>query len=301
MVKMINCSNIFVIVGSSNNINLNEKEIIIWDDKNRIPIYKLLIKKKVLNLEITSDKIIVACENNIYIFDLKYFQLIDIIKTGNNPKGLFGISFRKRNILVYPSVEEIYGKLTIKNYDTKKYIYLNPHENDIINFTLSYNGNYLATQSNKDKMIKIFDAKTGNCLDKLSFADEKINEIRCISINPKNNYLLLSCKKGFIPIWSLKKAKDLIGSIIDVDDKVTNVKKGFFVKKFAAYNHVNLNELIKIDFDYEFVQPGDQNTLFIVTSNCICFRIKFDAEKTKYDAGKFEIEEMKPLFDSNNI
>lgn len=294
MVKMTNCSNIFVIVGSPNNSNLSEKEILIWDDKNKIRIYKLLIKKEVLKIEITSDKIIVACVNIIYIFDLKYFQLIDIINTGKNPKGLFGISFRKRNILVYPSTEEKYGKLTIKNYDSKKYIYLNPHENAITNFTLSYNGNYLATESNKDKAIKIFDAKTGNCLDKLSFADEKINEIKCISINPKNNYILLSCNKGLIPIWSLSKAKDLIGSILDVDDKAKNFEKGVFVKRFTAFNHVNLGELTKAD--YEVVQPGDHNMLFIITSNCEFYRIIFNSENIKKNTGKFEVEEQRQLF-----
>ena len=294
MVKMVNCSNIFVIVGSSNNSNLSKKEVLIWDDKNIIRIYKLLIKKEVLKIEITSDKIIVACVNIIYIFDLKCFQLIDIIKTGKNPKGLFGISFRKRNILVYPSTEEKYGKLTIKNYDEKAYIYLNPHENAIINFTLSYNGNYLATESNKDKTIKIFDAKTGNCLDKFSFDNDKINEIKCISINPKNNYILLSCKKGLIPIWSLSKSKDLIGSVLDVDDKTKNVEKGFFSKKFVAFNHVNLEELTKAD--YEVVKPGDHNMLFVITSNCEFFKIIFSKEIITNNAGKFDVKEMRQLF-----
>ena len=294
MVKMINCSNIFVIVGSANNINLNEKEILIWDDKNKKRIYKLLIKKEVLRLEITSDKIVVVCENIIYIFDIKNFQLIDIINTGKNPKGLFGISFRKRNILVYPSVEEIYGKLTIKYYDAKKYIYLNPYENAITNFTLSHNGNYLATESNKEKMIKIFDAKTGNLLDKLSFDNEKIDTIKCISINPKNNYILFSCKKGIIPIWSLLKSKDLIGSIIDIDDKTPNAKKGLFVKKFAAFNHVDLKVCTKSD--YEVVQPGDHNTLFIITSSFEFFRVKFEPKIIEKNSGKFEIEERSQLF-----
>lgn len=294
MVKMVNCSNIFIIVGSKNNTNLNNKEILIWDDKNKIRIYKLLIKKEILNLEITSDKIIVGCEDNIYIFNLKNFQLIDIINTGKNPKGLFGISFKKRNILVYPSVEEKYGKLTIKNYDTKKYIYLNPHENAIINFTLSYNGNYLATQSTKEKKIKIFDAKTGNLLDELFFGNEHIDEIKYISINPKNNYIIMQFKKGPIPIWSLKKSKDLLGSIIEEDDKVTNVKKGIFFKKSAAFNHVNLKELTKSE--YEVVKPGDKNTLYIITSACEFFRIIFNSEKVKNNECKFDVEEMRQLF-----
>ena len=233
------------------------------------------------------------CKYYIYI-RFKIFSINRYYKYWKNPKGLFGISFRKRNILIYPSTEEIYGKLTIKNYDSKKYIYLNPQENAITNFTLSYNGNYLATESSKDKTIKIFDAKNGNCLDKLSFANEKIYEIKCISINPKNNYILLSCNKGLFPIWSLSKANDLIGSILDIDDKTKNFEKGLFYKKFIAFNHVNLDQLTKAD--YEVVQPGDHNMLFIITSNCEFFRIIFNSRQIKNSTGKFDMEEKRQIF-----
>ena len=186
MVKMVYHSNIFVIVGSKKNqdlikkekieinnpnviknkndendgfyyANINEKEVIIWNDKNKKVLYQYFIKKEVLNLEITLDKIIVVCKKYIYVFSLQYFQLIDIIKTGNNPNGkLFGVSFEQRNVLIYPSLEEKQGKLTIKNYDDKNYIYLNPHEKDISNIALTYNGRFLINESNKEKLLKIF-------------------------------------------------------------------------------------------------------------------------------------------------
>lgn len=286
MVKMINYTNIFVILGSPNNPDLNKQQILIWDDKNRKKIYKLLIKKEILNLELTSDKIIVVCENIIYTFNSQNFQLVDIIKTGPNPKGLIGVSYKERNIIVYPSIDSEHGKLTIKNYDSNNYIYLNPHEHSISNISLSDNGVFLATASQEGKKIRIFEVKTGRFLDEL-YREENV-KIKSISINKNNNFISVSCQKGQIPIWSLKKAKNIIGEEIEEFDKVTNIH-GKIIEKERCFNQVNLKK------EYEAVKPGDGNLLYIITSSGELYKIRFDnEEKTK--GGKFEILDHNNLF-----
>ena len=293
MVKIINTTNIFVIVGSPNNQNLNKQEILIWDDKKGKNIYKFLMKKEVLNIEITSGKILVVCENIIYAFNSKSFQLIDIIKTGLNPKGLIATSFKERNILVYPSADPEHGKLTIKNYDSNSYIYLNPHEHSITNIALSYNGLFLATASDEGKKIRIFEVSNGRLLDELH-RDENY-KIKSISINKNNNFISVSCKKGLIPIWALKKAKKLIGEEIEEFDKVTNIHGKFFIEKERGFNHVNLKNYK--DPDYEAVKLGDQNILYIITSNGEFYKIRFESEtKTKKNEGNFEIKNCNNLF-----
>ena len=72
MVKMFNKSNIFGIVGSDNNPKLKNYEVIIWDDLKSKIVYKFLIKKIILNLILTFDKIVIVCRRNIYVFNLLY-------------------------------------------------------------------------------------------------------------------------------------------------------------------------------------------------------------------------------------
>ena len=321
MVKMVGSSNIFVIVGSKKNengeiknpnliknendktyfVNLDEKEVLIWDDKAKKPIYKYLIKKEVLNIEITKDKIIVICEKIIYVFNLKSLQLIDIIKTGNNPKGrFFGVSFKERNILIYPSIKENQGKLTIKNYDNKNYIYLNPHKNPISNIALSSNGHYLVTESNEEKLLKIFEVNTGGMLDELSFSNEKINRIKFMLFNPNNDYFIISCEKGKIPLYTMKKSKELVESTFEEDLKKSNIhtkKMVFWKDKDIAGIHVDLNNLdeikdlnVKIG-DYEDVKLGNENNLFIITSTGQYFRVIINIK-----TGKSQTKEMKLLY-----
>lgn len=69
MVKMLNTSNLFVIIGSSNNTNLNKKEVLVWDNNKEIKIHKFTLENEILNLELTSDKIILVCENVILLYN----------------------------------------------------------------------------------------------------------------------------------------------------------------------------------------------------------------------------------------
>ena len=258
MVKMFYCSNIFGIVSSPKNKNLNKKEteVIIWDDMNKRPRYKYLIKKEVINLELTSDKIIVICEKVILIFRINDFQLIDIIKTGPNPKGLFAVSYKERNILVYPSKE--YGKLTIKNYDTKNYLYLNPHNKAISNISLNYNGLFLATASEEEKKIKIFEVNTGKFL-------KEFYNFNCIQINPDNNLISVPYEKGFIPVWSSKTEKVF-------KDNFTN----------SIFPKLDIKDLKRISkAEYKAEKYGDRNILYIITSTGESYKILIDNSNKK--------------------
>ena len=309
MVKMVYHSNIFVIVGSKKNQklkknendeqnliinnkknefyygNLNEKEVIIWDDESKKVIYKYLLKKEVLNLEVTSDKIIIVCQTIIYVFNLQSFQLIDIIKTGINPKGrLFGVCFKERNVLIYPSLEEKQGKLTIKNYDKKNYLYL-PHTNSISNIALSHNGHFLITESDKEKLLKIFEVDSGKQLDELDFSKENINDNKFISFSPNDDYFIISGEKGNIPLYFLRKSKEMVGSIIfDEEAKKSNkqTNKFLLIKGIDRANyHLDLNSLEpRIQGNYKNIKLGDKN-LFIISSEGEFFKIKFDLSSPK--------------------
>jgi uncharacterized iron-regulated protein len=75
MVGMFNKSNIFAIVrpDSKQKIkdfeNIDWDEVIIWDDYSQNIIYKYRMKKKILNLKITFNKIVVVCCELIYVFN----------------------------------------------------------------------------------------------------------------------------------------------------------------------------------------------------------------------------------------
>lgn len=298
MVAMFDKSNLFGIVGSDNNPELKQSEVIIWDDKNQKILYKYKIKKKVVNLKITFNKIIIVCETLIYIFNTKNFQLIDIIKTGGNPKGLIGVNYPKekedKTILVYPSSEESNSKLTIKNYEKQSYIYLNPHKNEVTLFALSSDGNFLATVGKNDVKMRIYNPKNGQNLDELTIAE---NKIKFISFYSEVNLLGTSSEKDIIDIWSLNKAFNKLEEKEkvfknDIDNlKVTNIHVGIFSKSDKPFNHITIKDTFE---SYQFIGIKD---LILITISGEFHHYNFDIDdKTKNKAGKFKLIEKYQLF-----
>lgn len=284
MVKMYKKSNIFGIVCGD-----KKRELIIWDENIKKDIYKYRFKKSILNLELTEDSIVVVCNTTIYVFDFKSFQLVDIIKTGPNPKGLVGITHNERKIMIYPSSEDNQGKLTIKNYKSKNYLYLTPaKKREIEYFTLSYDGLFLATLEERSEKIQIYNSLTGKLSYELTILAGNKSPKKFISISMKNDLLFYSQNKGEIDIFSLKRAKMEAKKEntpedeynLDLNKEVSNKHaKKLFKKREEPF----IRLLIKSDFEYEFIKIDDeQNSLFIAASNGKLIKYKLDLIKKEY-------------------
>lgn len=295
MVQMYRESNIFIIAGSKENEKINDSDVIVWDDKKNQIIYKFKVKKKVLNLKLAFEKIIIVCKNVIYIFNLKNddnlqnFQLIDIIETGENESGLIAVNnnqCRKKKedkkddnqkenefkilsdnndddtIIVYPSLGNSKGKLTIKNYATKNYIYLNPDEKRISFFALSNDGKYLITAGIKSKdYLFIYKTEDG---EKIAYLNKDIN-IKFIFTDSNIKYVAASGEKGYIHIWSLKnfKKKEEITFEDDREDIYVSNIHGF-VNKEKSFNHFQIDGAEAYE-NIQFKEEKKSNHLFVIT------------------------------------
>ena len=144
MVSMLYKTNIFGIVGSDNNEEFKQKQVIIWDDSANKILYKIKMTENVLNLKMRRDKIFIVCLTKIYIVNTKNGYYLSCKKeTGNNPNGLIAINYDEENtIIVYPSSDENKdkGEITIENLDNNEVKYLFPHKNKVAYIALSYNG-----------------------------------------------------------------------------------------------------------------------------------------------------------------
>ena len=161
MVSMLYKTNIFGIVGSENNPDYKQNQVLIWDDLSSKILYKINLIEKVLNLKLRRDKVFIVTQKKIYILNSKKeFIISGIIDTGLNPNGLIAINYNEDNsIVVYPSNDENkkLGELTIKNLDNDKADnkYLFPHNHKIAYIALSYNGLLLVTASEDGRKIRI--------------------------------------------------------------------------------------------------------------------------------------------------
>ena len=302
MCQMLFKTNIFGLVGSDNNPEYKQNHVIIWDDKTKSVLCKYTIKEKVLNLRLRRDRVVVVCHSKIYVLNLKNFDIVDNIETGPNPKGLVGISYiESKYILVYPSKDKE-NHLTIKHSDTKKFIYISPHKNKIAYITLSYNGLLLATSSEEGKKIRIFETESGEFLQELNRGQEKA-DIKCISIDFKNQFVAASSERGTIHIWSLAQSIEKIkksGKIAILEEeknfKISNVGSMFAVLPSFLGGGYFKNEWsfaqVRLDEPYSIFHFGVENSLIIITSTGKYYKTKIDLQK----GGECQILQEEDLF-----
>ena len=123
MVSMLYKTNIFGIVGSDNNPDYKQNQVLIWDDLSEKIAYKITATERVLNLKLRRDRIFIVCKNKIYVVNSKgEYYIPRVIDTGLNPNGLIAISYNEENtVIVYPSSDENKnkGELTVENLDDK--------------------------------------------------------------------------------------------------------------------------------------------------------------------------------------
>jgi len=222
MVVMLYRTNILTLVGSDNNMNNKRSKLIIWDDYLKRPLSEFKFNQNKMNVKLRKDKKIVVCSDKIYVFNLSNFKNNEIIETGDNSHGIVGISYEQdQTLLVYPDKER--GKVTIKNYEKSSVFYINAHENNIVYITLSYNGSLLATASEQETLIRIFNTENGNLLQEVKIGNDKA-DIKYICFEPNYRFIAATSNKGIIHIWSLANTLKSLNRIGDNENTIIENK-----------------------------------------------------------------------------
>lgn len=292
MVTMLFKTNLFGIVGSDNNPDYKQNQVIMWDDLKKNILAKLNFKDKVLNLKIRRDKIIIVTKSKIFFVQTNNFALVGNVDTGPNPLGLIGINYTNDNpIIVYPSNDEDKekGQLTLYHLNERDNLYINAHNHNISYIALSYNGLLLATASEEGKKIRIFETEKGENLQELNRGKEKA-DIKHISFDFKNQFIAASSERGTIHIWSLSQSIEKIkksGKILIVEEeknnKISNVGSVFSIlPNFLKMGYLN-NEWsfaqARLEEPYSIFHFGADNILIIITSTGKYYKARIDLQK----------------------
>ena len=293
MVTMLYKTNIFGIVGSDNNKEYKQNQVIIWDDFANKILYKITLNEKVLNLKLRRDKAFIVCKQKIYILNpYNEYNVSGILETGLNPNGLIAINYTEGNtIIVYPSSDENKekGELTIKNLDNNDVKYHSPHNHKVAYISLSYNGLLLATASEDGKKIRIFETENLEKLQELNRGKEKA-EIKYISIDFKNQFLAASSERGTIHIWSLSQSLDKLKKSGKLklnegtnNEKISNAGSAFaglptFLGGGFFDNEWSFAQ-VRLDEPYSIFHFGLDNSLIIITSSGKYYKAKIDLKK----------------------
>jgi len=203
IIEMLYRSNILALVGGGKCPKFAPNKVVIWDDHQAKVLSEMRFISNVKNVKLKRDKIFVVCENKIYVFNFRNFELIESIETFYNPNGLISVSSNNTNsILAFPKKEDR-GHVTVKDYDNKIEVDINAHKNSLCCIQLNNNGSLLATASEKGTLIRIFNTKTKDLIKEFRRGSENA-EIFSIAFEKSGKFLAVSSEKNTIHIFILK-------------------------------------------------------------------------------------------------
>ena len=222
VVKILEKSNIFCLVGGGKNPRFSPNTLIIWDDKKDEITNEYRCNSFIINCYIKQTYIFIICSDNIILLKTKNLELIEKINTINNPKGIFSVCNEpKKNILSFPDNDQ--GNIIIKFFDDmvkenkdknkdkeiqkdNNKIIKKAHKGNINILCFNFSGTKLASASDRGIIIRIFNIESGGLIAEFRRGTTEANIYSlCFSFN--DNILGLTSDHWSCHIFDLKNLK----------------------------------------------------------------------------------------------
>ncbi|CAA2971840.1 autophagy-related 18a, partial [Olea europaea subsp. europaea] len=283
-VEMLFRCNIFALVGGGDSPQYPLNKVMIWDDNPNRCIGELSFGSEVRGVRLRRDRIVVVLEQKIFVYNFADLKVLHKIETTANPKGLCAVSHVAGSfVLVCPGLQK--GQVRVEHYASKRTKFIMAHGSRIASFTLSQNGNLLATASTKGTLVRIFNTHDGTLLQEVRRGADRA-EIYSLAFSPTAHWLAVSSDKGTIHVFSLKVNAENLGnarssSPSDSNSAVTSpisslsFIKGVLPKYFSS--EWSMAQFRLIEGSHYIVAFGHQkNTVIILGLDGSFYRCKFD-------------------------
>ncbi|KAK6115031.1 hypothetical protein DH2020_007300 [Rehmannia glutinosa] len=208
-VEMLFRCNILALVGGGDSPQYPLNKVMIWDDHQSRCIGELSFRSEVRGVRLRRDRIIVVLEQKIFVYNFADLKLLHQIETIANPKGLCAVSQVAGSfVLVCPGLQK--GQVRVEHYASKRTKFIMAHDSRIASFTLSQDGNLLATASSKGTLVRIYNTHDGSLLQEVRRGADRA-EIYSLAFSPTAQWLAVSSDKGTVHVFGLKVNSGNVG------------------------------------------------------------------------------------------
>ncbi|XP_028775928.1 autophagy-related protein 18a-like [Neltuma alba] len=201
-VEMLFRCNILALIGGGPHPQYPPNKVMIWDDHEGRCIGELSFRAPVRGVRLRRDRIIVVMEQKIFVYNFADLKLLHQIETVANPKGLCEVSqLADSLVLACPALHK--GQIRVEHYAQQKSKFISAHDSGIACFTLTLDGQLLATASTKGTLIRIFGTANGTVLREVR-RGANAAEIYSLAFSSTAEWLGVSSDKGTVHVFSLK-------------------------------------------------------------------------------------------------
>merc|ERR1712137_339381 len=180
-------------------------KVMIWDDHQNKCIAELECRSDLRAVRLRRDRIAVATEEQVLVYNFADLQLLKQIRTVQNTKGLCALSAGSNTVLACPATEM--GHVHVELFDTNKVLEIQAHNGPLSQICLSMDGKMLATASVKGTLIRVFDTASGKKLFEFRRGANQ-TEIYSLAFSKSLRYLCCCSEKGTGHVFSLLSAEE---------------------------------------------------------------------------------------------
>jgi hypothetical protein len=138
--------NILALVGGGPAPKWPREKVMIWDDKERRPIGELAFRTSVRAVRLRKDRIAVALEHRVLLYDMEELRVVHEAETAPNPGGLLALSPAAGSaVLACPGLHA--GQVRVELLDTRRTRFVDAHSSGLAALALCASGRLLATAS----------------------------------------------------------------------------------------------------------------------------------------------------------
>lgn len=208
IVEMLFRCNILALVGGGNRPRYQPNCVMIWDDHQERKIAELEFRSHVKAVKMRRDRIVVALENKIYIYNFEDLRLLHQFDTMNAKLGLVALSPTSSNIvLAFPSTvmgEVAWQMSDAQNADQKRTKAVT--DSALEQIALDPSGTRLAVTSGKGTLIRIINLQSGN-EEMVTYRRGTTNAtIQCLAFSADSAFLACTSDHGTVHVFHLESA-----------------------------------------------------------------------------------------------
>ncbi|KAL4423750.1 hypothetical protein ABPG75_001051 [Micractinium tetrahymenae] len=212
IVEMLFRCNILALVGGGPSPKYPPNKVMIWDDHQGRAIGELSFRNSVHAVRLRKDRIAVALEHRVLVYNFADLRLLHTIETLTNPSGLLALSpSADAAVLACPGLHP--GQVRVELYDTRRTKFIPAHNSSLAALALSNNGKLLATASEKGTLVRIFSTADGSKLRELRRgSDPAVIYSLAFSRGDQPAWVAVTSDKGTAHVFSLSGRKQQQGS-----------------------------------------------------------------------------------------
>eukprot|EP01087_Luapelamoeba_hula_P016644 TRINITY_DN5131_c0_g1_i3.p1 TRINITY_DN5131_c0_g1~~TRINITY_DN5131_c0_g1_i3.p1 ORF type:complete len:379 (-),score=49.50 TRINITY_DN5131_c0_g1_i3:267-1403(-) len=207
IVELLYRTNILALVGGGPRPKFPPDLLVLWDDYRTTKLAELQFTSDIKSVRLTRDRIVVAVEGKVYIYQFADLALVQTLTTDTNPKGVLAVASDGVRIFVAcPAPAAQLGSVIVQSFNLRTGQPANKiiaaHKSGIGQLALTRDGTKLATASVNGTVVYVWDTTSRRMLAQFTRGTFRVT-IHSLAFNDDGTRLAVTSETGTVHIFIL--------------------------------------------------------------------------------------------------